>query len=128
MSDQQPSSEPYGERTTQYPEPPREPGFQGQYQGQYQGQPPYGGGMQQHHRPHLQVRSTFLTTEFWVLLLLTVFILVAAAVSDDEGVGGFTTQEAWKYITWLGVAYMLSRGLTKLGGNRRDGGEGGTRI
>ena len=95
--------------------------------GQYQGQPQYAAPPPR-SRPHVQIRSTFLTTEFWVLVVLSLGILIASAVSDDEGLGGFGAGQAWKYIAWLGVAYMISRGLTKLGGNRRDGGESGTRL
>lgn len=113
------------EQSTQQmpPAPPQAPP-----QGQYQGPPQYQMAPQQRQRPHVHVRSTFLTTEFWVLVVLSLGILIAAAVADDEGLGGFGTGQAWKYITWLGIAYMISRGLTKFGGNRREGGEGGTRL
>lgn len=121
------SSEPYDQSTTQLPPQPVQGGG---YQGQYQGQPQYQGPPQQRmSRSHMHVRSTFLTTEFWVLLVVSIGILIASAVSDDEGVGaGFGAHDAWQLITWLAVAYMVSRGLTKLGGNRRDGGERGMQI
>ena len=88
-------------------------GYQGQGrqdQGYFQGGGPFPG------RHNLQVRSTFKTTEFWIFVVLSLAVLIASAVSDDQG---FAAPEAWKYVTWLAVAYMLSRGLTKFGGRDR---------
>ena len=89
-------------------------GYQGgqgrQEQGNFFGNNPMQGGR------NLQVRSTFKTTEFWIFVVLSLAVLIASAVSDNQG---FTAQDAWKYVTWLGIAYMLSRGLTKFGGNER---------
>jgi hypothetical protein len=85
----------------------------GPHQG-YQGQGGYSGGPTQGR--NLQVRSTFMTTEFWIFVVLSLAVLIASAVSDDQG---FAAQEAWKYVTWLAIAYMISRGLTKFGGHER---------
>ena len=79
----------------------------------YQGQGP---GYQNQGGPGLKVRSTFMTTEFWIFVVLSLAVLIASAVSDNQG---FAAQDAWKYVTWLAVAYMLSRGLTKFGGHER---------
>lgn len=134
------SNQPYeatpGESTQQFQSqpvpPPQQPGWQtpghpGQdYRGAegYRGAPGYRGPT----RPHLHIRSTFLTTEFWIFVVVSVGILIASAVDDGPEGLGFGAGEAWKYITWLAVAYMLSRGLTKLSGARRDGGESGTEM
>ncbi|HET7690598.1 MAG TPA: hypothetical protein VFK41_09480 [Nocardioidaceae bacterium] len=106
------------------PQPPPQQGWAPQ--GAYAPQQPYAprGGS----RPHLHVRSTFLTTEFWVFVVVSLAILIAAAVDDGPGELGFSAQDAWRYISWLAIAYMLSRGLTKLSGAPRDGGSSGTEM
>lgn len=49
-------------------------------------------------------------TELLVLGLLTVLLLIAAQVDD-----GFGARSVWLYVTILGAAYIVSRGLAKLG-------------
>jgi hypothetical protein len=98
--------------------------FQGQnYQGQgHQGQGFFQGGspMGYSRGRNLQVRSTFKTTEFWVLIVVSIALLIGAAVTDQGADGqGFGAHDAWKYVTWLAVAYILSRGLTKFAGHER---------
>ena len=75
-----------------------------------------------HHRPSFSVKSALKTTEFWVLVVVSVALLIAAAVTDQGDDGqGFGSQDAWRFITILGAAYMISRGLTKFGGrDERD--------
>ena len=90
---------------------------QGQGQGFFQGGNPMGssGGH------NLKVRSTFKTTEFWVLIVFSIALLIAAAVTDQgDDNQSFGAHDAWKYVTWLAVAYILSRGLTKFTGHERD--------
>lgn len=85
----------------------------------------------QHHpsRRSITVKSALKTTEFWVLVVLSLALLLAAAVTDQGDDGqGFGAQDAWRFITILGAAYMLSRGLTKFGGREEhDGVTRGTR-
>ena len=70
---------------------------------------------------NLKVRSTFKTTEFWVLIVFSIALLIAAAVTDQgDDNQGFGAHDAWKFVTWLAVAYILSRGLTKFAGHERD--------
>ena len=146
MTNYQEGNEPYGAMAggqppqqgvptpgEQYADPTTRMQPQGQpweQQGRYEAGPYRGPGYrEEHHRPHLQVRSPFLTTEFWVFLVVALGTLIAAAFTDDPGPGlGFGAHDAWKFVTWLAIGYMLSRGLTKLGGNRRDGGEHGRRL
>lgn len=120
---QQPYEATPGESTQQFQSQPLPPPQQGW---QAQGHPAQGyrGPM----RPRLHIRSTFLTTEFWVFVVVSLGILIAAAVDDGPGDFGFGAGEAWKYITWLAIAYMVSRGLTKLSGAPREGGESGTQM
>ncbi len=69
------------------------------------------------HRPSFTLKSALKTTEFWVLVVISLALLIAAAVTDQGDDGqGFGSKDAWLFITILGGAYMLSRGLTKFGG------------
>lgn len=57
------------------------------------------------------------TTELAVYVLVFIGILVAAMMIDGNGdkVDNFQADEAWRYITWLTIGYMVSRGLAKAG-------------
>jgi len=57
----------------------------------------------------------FLTSEFLVLLAAVIAIVIAAAVADN-----FTSPQAWALVTLLAGAYILSRGLSKIGSASRD--------
>ncbi len=110
---------------------PGEPGYRGAPEPtqttQYQGGPPWergpgpyrgGGGPRFRQRP--PIRSTFKTTEFWIFVVVSLGLLIAAAVTDERSDNqGFGAAEAWWYVTVLAVGYMLSRGLAKFGGRGR---------
>ncbi len=66
-------------------------------------------------------RPTYLTTEFLVFVVLTLGILLAALIvqDNDDHEDYFRADRAWWYVTLLGTAYIVSRGLAKIG--RRDG-------
>jgi hypothetical protein len=120
---------------TQHDLPPQQQAWEGQQTHQggsgYQGAGHQGGGFPGGGFPggnplasrvgrSVDVRPTFKTTEFWIWLLVSIALLIAAAVTDRGADGqGFGAQDAWKYVTWLSIAYILSRGLTKLGGHER---------
>jgi hypothetical protein len=91
---------------------------------QWQGQPGYQGqqsGFGGHGQRSLNVRSTFKTTEFWIFVVVSIALLIAAAVTDKgDDNQAFGAQDAWRYVTALAIAYILSRGLTKFGGHERD--------
>jgi hypothetical protein len=115
--------------TQQFSQPQTsQPHWQGQGQGQGQGQPGYQGypsqgsfGSGGSSRPSMNVRRTFKATEFWVMVVVGIALLIAAAVTDSGPDNqGFSAEDAWRYVTALAVAYILSRGLTKLGGHERD--------
>jgi hypothetical protein len=63
-----------------------------------------------------------LTTEFWAMLVLIVAILIAAAVSDS-----LNDRRAWLFVTILGAAYIISRGLAKSGTDHTPLRRGGRR-
>ena len=57
------------------------------------------------------------TSEFLVMAVLSLAILIAGAVAD-----AFDAKGAWTLVAVLGAAYILSRGLAKLGRGRDDDG------
>ncbi len=57
----------------------------------------------------------FLTSEFLVLLSAIVAVVIAAAVADN-----FDAPQAWTLVTLLSAAYILSRGLSKIGSRGHD--------
>ena len=61
----------------------------------------------------------FLTSEFLTLVAAVTAIVIAAAVADD-----FDAARAWTLVTVLAAAYIVSRGLSKIG--RGDGPMGGS--
>jgi hypothetical protein len=78
-----------------------------------------------------ETRKAFRTTEFWAFVVLAVLILIAGqATSGDGGENDpFAAHRVWLYVTILGSAYMISRGLAKTGTAGReaiDRGDGGS--
>jgi di/tricarboxylate transporter len=70
-----------------------------------------------------ETKAAFKTTEFVVLVVAVVGVLLASAlVGDSDGRGDvFLADKAWLYVTLLAVGYMISRGLAKSGVRaRRD--------
>jgi hypothetical protein len=55
-----------------------------------------------------------------VFLLLAAGIFIAAEHVGTSGNNAFTAQRAWLYVTILGSAYMISRGLAKAGSRSND--------
>ena len=64
-----------------------------------------------------ETKAAFKTTEFWAMLGLVVAILVSAAAikGGDNGTDQFIAKQAWLYVSILGGAYFISRGLAKSG-------------
>lgn len=65
--------------------------------------------------PGHRSRGFFATGEFAVLAAAVLAVLIAAAVAD-----GFGVERAWTLVTVLAAAYIVSRGIAKLG-RHRDG-------
>ena len=59
---------------------------------------------------HDETKWAPLTTEFWAMVGLIAAILIAAAVSDS-----LNDIRAWTLVTVVGAAYIVSRGLAKMG-------------
>ena len=69
-----------------------------------------------------ETKASFKTTEFWAMVVLVVSILVAAALikGGDNGTDEFIAKQAWLYVSILGGAYFISRGLAKSGSYEPD--------
>ena len=72
-----------------------------------------------HHARRLatETKAAFKTSEFWAMIGLIVAILISAAVINggDNGTDEFIARQAWLYVSILGAAYFISRGLAKAG-------------
>jgi hypothetical protein len=68
-----------------------------------------------------ETKAAWKTTEFWIFLILAAGVLIASRVITGDNTGPdrsadpFTSDQAWLYVTILGVGYMISRGLAKAG-------------
>lgn len=59
-----------------------------------------------------ETKSAFKTTELIVYVLAVLGVLIAAAVVTDASFGA---DHAWRYVTYLTIGYLISRGLAKSG-------------
>ena len=57
-----------------------------------------------------RAKPFFLTSEFFTLVAATAAILIAAAVGDN-----FDAPRAWTLVAVVAAAYIVSRGLSKVG-------------
>jgi len=70
-----------------------------------------------------ETKPGYKTTEFLVWLLASLVILVAAAVvdrGDANAEGSYSALRGFQLFTWLTVAYIVSRGLAKIGVRHHD--------
>jgi hypothetical protein len=58
-----------------------------------------------------ETKASFKTTELIVYALAVLGVLIASAIVDNS----FGADPAWRYVTYLTVGYMISRGLAKAG-------------
>ncbi len=63
----------------------------------------------------VETKPAFKTTELVVWALTAIAVLIAAAVTEN-----LDGHDAWKYVTWLSIGYMVSRGLAKAGSYQHD--------
>jgi hypothetical protein len=59
-----------------------------------------------------ETKHSLKTSELPIYILAVLGVLIASAVSDGSD---FAPQEAWQFVTWLTVGYLISRGLAKSG-------------
>ena len=73
------------------------------------------GARPQVHRAETQksteTKSAYKTTELIVYVLAALGVLIASMIVDQS----FGADPAWRYVTYLTVGYMISRGLAKAG-------------
>jgi hypothetical protein len=64
-----------------------------------------------------ETKAAFKTTEFLVFLATVAGILIAAWIVEAgaDGEGGFAAVDAWRYVAYVAIGYMVSRGLAKAG-------------
>jgi len=64
-----------------------------------------------------ETKPSVKTSELIVYVVAVLGVLIASATTDAQDFGA---QEAWQYITWLTIGYLLSRGLAKSGSHDFD--------
>lgn len=67
---------------------------------------------------HLSAESkpAWRTSEFWVFVVLALGLLIAGlATGSGDGTDDLGAGRVWLYVTILGSAYLVSRGLAKAG-------------
>jgi hypothetical protein len=60
-----------------------------------------------------ETKSFILTSEFWVAAGAVAAVFLGGYVLDD-----IANTTAWKYGTWIAIAYIVSRGIAKAGSQR----------
>ena len=63
-------------------------------------------------RVSTETKASFKTSELVAYVVVVLGVLIASAMVDASDFGA---QEAWRYITFLTIGYMISRGLAKSG-------------
>jgi hypothetical protein len=63
------------------------------------------------HSTFTETKAGFKTTEFLMTIAAIVAILVAVYVGDAD----LDASDGWRYASWVAAAYIVSRGLAKLG-------------
>jgi hypothetical protein len=59
-----------------------------------------------------ETKSAYKTTELIVYVLAVLGVLIASAIVTDASFGA---DHAWRYVTYLTIGYLISRGLAKSG-------------
>ncbi|MHA6793463.1 hypothetical protein ACVGVM_08065 [Pseudonocardia bannensis] len=64
-----------------------------------------------------ETRPSYRTTEFFAYIAAAAAIVLTALVVGDDGAGAdpFGADQAIRYLTFLTIGYMVSRGLAKAG-------------
>ena len=64
------------------------------------------------HRTFTETKLGFKTSEFLVMVAAVLAVLIATYADGDDTL---TQNDGWRYAAWIAVAYIVSRGLAKLG-------------
>ena len=62
-------------------------------------------------RTHTETRKSFRTTEFYAMLVFVAGVLLATYMDGDS----LSRADGWRFASFVVVAYIISRGLAKLG-------------
>ncbi len=62
------------------------------------------------HLESTETKSSYKTTELIVYVVAVLGVLIASFVVQEASFGA---DHAWRYVTYLTVGYMISRGLAK---------------
>jgi hypothetical protein len=62
-------------------------------------------------RTFTEAKNGIKTSEFWVMIVAVAGILYATYVPDDS----LANVDGWRFASWIVIAYIVSRGLAKLG-------------
>lgn len=73
-------------------------------------------------RTGVETKPSFKTTEFFVFLAAVVAVVVTAVTVNGDATtpDPFGAEQALRYITFLAIGYMVSRGLAKAGSRHPD--------
>lgn len=72
-------------------------------------------------RTFTETKAGFKTTEFMLAIAAIVALIVATYVADAD----LGANEGWRYASWIVAAYLVSRGLAKLGTREPYGDDSG---
>ena len=63
-------------------------------------------------RTFTETKLGFKTSEFLMMLIFVVGVIVAAYASSADAL---SREDGWRFASWVAAAYIVSRGLAKLG-------------
>jgi hypothetical protein len=63
------------------------------------------------HRTFTEAKNGFKTSEFYLAIIAIAGVIIAAFLDDDS----LSRDDGFRYATWIAAAYIISRGLAKLG-------------
>jgi hypothetical protein len=63
-------------------------------------------------RTFTETKLGFKTSEFMMAVVAIAAVLIATYADGDDTL---TQNDGWRYAAWIAVAYIVSRGLAKLG-------------
>jgi hypothetical protein len=72
-----------------------------------------------------ETKPFFLTSEFLVYLFTVIGVAIAGAATGKDGGDELGAGTVWVLITVIGLAYIISRGISKAGTKYRRGDDGG---
>ena len=68
-------------------------------------------GDRRRRRTFTETKAGYKTTEFIFAIAAIVAVLIATYAEDDS----LDAADGWRYAAWIAIAYIVSRGLAKLG-------------